>query len=138
MLRIIRIYLRRATGRLDVVANLTTENIALRKQLIVLDQNQSRPKLRDVDRLFWVLLSSIWSGWRNALAIVQPDRPATFRPAAIDCKVTEAPQKFYVSARQRHIRQQRKCCICAARKFDGGGINALAPYNGATYRAARI
>jgi hypothetical protein len=31
-----------------------------------------RPQLRSVDRLFWVLLSRIWSNWREALAEAVP------------------------------------------------------------------
>jgi transposase InsO family protein len=60
-------------GRLNIVANLTAENIALRQQLIVLKRYQNRPTLKERDRLFWVLLSRIWSGWRSAVLIVQPD-----------------------------------------------------------------
>jgi transposase InsO family protein len=52
---------------------LTAENIALRQQLIVLNRNSSSPKLKERDRLFWVAISRIWSGWRDALLIVQPD-----------------------------------------------------------------
>jgi hypothetical protein len=62
-----------ATRRINIVARLTAENIALRQQLIVLKRNQYRPALNERDRLFWVLLSHIWSGWRSAIVIVQPD-----------------------------------------------------------------
>ena len=60
-------------GELNIIGNLAAENIALRHQLIVLKRNQKRPTLKERDRLFWVLLSRIWSGWRNAIYIVQPD-----------------------------------------------------------------
>ena len=73
MLRIIRICRRWVYRRLTIVANLTAENIALRQQLIVLNRKQSRPKLKERDRLFWVILSRIWAGWRSAVVIVQPD-----------------------------------------------------------------
>jgi transposase InsO family protein len=63
----------RVSQRLNIVANLTAENLALRHQLVVLKRNQKRPKLKERDRLFWVVLSRIWSGWRNAVFIVQPD-----------------------------------------------------------------
>ncbi len=59
--------------RLNVVAKLSTENIALRHQLAVLNMRQRHPVVRDRDRLFWVLLSHIWSGCRNAIKIVQPE-----------------------------------------------------------------
>jgi hypothetical protein len=32
-----------------------------------------RPKLRTTDRLFWVGLARVWTGWRQALVIVSPD-----------------------------------------------------------------
>ncbi len=32
-----------------------------------------RPKIRWVDRLFWVVLSRIWSPWRKSLFIVKPE-----------------------------------------------------------------
>ena len=33
----------------------------------------ARPKVRGRDRLFWVALSRVWPGWRQALVIVSPD-----------------------------------------------------------------
>ena len=52
---------------------LVTENLALRQQLAVLKHRHPRPRLTAADRLFWVLLATIWSGWRGALHIVQPE-----------------------------------------------------------------
>ena len=59
--------------RLNIVANLAAENIALRHQLAVLNREQKHPRLKERDRLFWIFLSHIWSGWRNSIKIVQPD-----------------------------------------------------------------
>ncbi|HIA48911.1 MAG TPA: integrase [Candidatus Hydrogenedentes bacterium] len=59
--------------QLNIVGNLTAENLALRHQLNVLKRNQKRPKLKERDRLFWVFLSRFWSGWRSTVMIVQPD-----------------------------------------------------------------
>ena len=73
MLKIIRNCRHWVSQRLNIVASLTAENLALRQQLIVLKRNQNRPVLKDRDRLFWMILSRIWSGWRNAILIVQPD-----------------------------------------------------------------
>ena len=73
MQRIIRNCFRWATRKLNIVAYLTAENLALRQQLIVLKRTQNRPKLKERDRLFWVIVSRAWSGWRDALLIVQPD-----------------------------------------------------------------
>lgn len=52
---------------------LVLENLALRHQLAVLQRTVKRPRLGRRDRVFWGLLSQIWSGWRGALAIVRPD-----------------------------------------------------------------
>ena len=59
--------------RLNIFASPTAENIALRNQLIVVKRDQNRAALKERDRLFWVILSRIWSGWRDAVVIVQPD-----------------------------------------------------------------
>ena len=53
---------------------LQLENLALRHQIGVLQRAaRKRPKLTPGDRLLWVWLSRIWSGWRSALAIVKPE-----------------------------------------------------------------
>jgi putative transposase len=52
--------------------SLVFENLALRHQLAVLQRTAPRPRLRTSDRLLWVLLSRIWSGWTPAVSVVQP------------------------------------------------------------------
>ena len=49
------------------------ENLALRHQLAVYKKMVNRPKLLSSDRLFWVALSRVWAGWRQALVIVSPN-----------------------------------------------------------------
>src|SRR5713226_4167725 len=49
------------------------ENLALRHQLAVYKKTVTRPKVRRSDRLFWVALSRVWAGWRQALVIVSPN-----------------------------------------------------------------
>ena len=53
-------------------ADLVAENVALRHQLACSVHRGHRPRLRPVDRFFWVLLSRFWSGWRESLAVVKP------------------------------------------------------------------
>ncbi len=53
-------------------ADLVAENVALRHQLSCFMHRGHRPRLRPVDRVFWVLLSTFWSGWRESLAFVKP------------------------------------------------------------------
>src|SRR5712692_8700753 len=52
---------------------LAAEILALRHQLAVLQRTTpKRPRLRPIYRLLWVLLSSVWSNWRQAVQIVTP------------------------------------------------------------------
>ena|SRR2546421_6749248 len=51
---------------------LALENLALRHQLAVYRRTAPRPKLRTTDRLFWVGLARVWTGWRQSLVIVTP------------------------------------------------------------------
>jgi len=48
------------------------ECLAVRQQLAVLNRKTPRPRLHPSDRWFWVLISSFWPDWRDALAIVKP------------------------------------------------------------------
>ena len=54
---------------------LQAEVLALRHQILVLQRgNQKRRvKVSPADRLLWVWLSRLWSGWRSALRIVKPE-----------------------------------------------------------------
>ena len=54
-------------------AALPWENLALRHQLGVLQRSVKRPKLASPDRLLWVWLCAVWSGWRSALILVTPN-----------------------------------------------------------------
>jgi hypothetical protein len=61
----------RATIRFRL--EVATEVLALRHQLAVLQRaTPKRPRLRPIDRLVWVLLSSVWPNWRRAIQIVTP------------------------------------------------------------------
>src|SRR6266436_4098525 len=57
------------------------ENLALRQQLVVYKRTATRPRIRETDRLFWVWLTRIWTGWKQPLVIVTPD-PALRGPPA--------------------------------------------------------
>src|SRR5256886_6936974 len=52
---------------------LALENLALRQQLAAYKRTVPRPKLCTTDRLLWVGLARVWTGWRRALVIVSPD-----------------------------------------------------------------
>ena len=54
-------------------AGLVAENLCLRQQLVVLKRRQQRPRLRNSDRRFWILVSRSIADWRDTLIIVQPE-----------------------------------------------------------------
>jgi putative transposase len=54
-------------------AAIAAENLALRQQLAVLRVSAKRPRLRKRDRIFWLWLSRLWSGWRSCRMIVKPE-----------------------------------------------------------------
>jgi putative transposase len=50
------------------------EIVALRHQIAILQRSAPRRlRLKQSDRLLWILLSRFWSGWRRCLHIVKPD-----------------------------------------------------------------
>lgn len=53
--------------------SLLLENLALRQQLSVVKASCPRSQLTSPDRLFWMVLQKYWSGWKQALIIVQPE-----------------------------------------------------------------
>jgi hypothetical protein len=53
-------------------ASLVAENLVLRQQLAILRRANPRPRLRPIDRAFWVVVSRVWSRWADSLAIVRP------------------------------------------------------------------
>jgi putative transposase len=52
---------------------LALENLALRQQLAVWKARQPRPRLTEIDRIFWIVLSSLWKNWRSSLQVVRPE-----------------------------------------------------------------
>jgi len=51
------------------------------KQLAVFQRKQSRPKLRRIDRLFWIVLRSLWPCWTESLIIVKPETVVSWHRA---------------------------------------------------------
>jgi len=60
--------------------HLVIESLALRQQLATF-ASRLHPDIRPADRVFWVLLRRVWSGWAGALAIVRPDTVARWHRA---------------------------------------------------------
>ncbi len=60
-------------SKFSITANLAMENLALRQQLAIMKRTCKRPQLQPKDRLFWVLISRLWSRWLEVLIIVKPE-----------------------------------------------------------------
>src|SRR2546422_5148668 len=52
---------------------LAVETLALRQQLAVWKAREPRPRLTEMDRIFWVVLSRLWTSWRHSLQVVRPE-----------------------------------------------------------------
>jgi len=72
MLTFVFAVLRGVTSVLQTRRQLVLENLALRHQQLVLNRTTKTPTFRKCDRLFWVMLRTIWSRWAKVLVIVQP------------------------------------------------------------------
>ena len=72
MLRLLVALLPTLRSALRFRRDLVVENLALRQQLAT-RVSRRRPVIRPADRLFWILLRRLWSGWAESLAIVQPN-----------------------------------------------------------------
>ena len=63
---------------------LALENLALRHQLAVYKRTVPRPRLRRSDRLWWVWLAKVWTGWRAALVDRAPDTVLRWRRRRVE------------------------------------------------------
>lgn len=59
--------------------DLVLENVALRHQIEVLERSGRRPQFTNADRLVWVVLSTVWPRWPEALEIVNVDTVKRWR-----------------------------------------------------------
>ncbi|MBN1770171.1 MAG: integrase, partial [Deltaproteobacteria bacterium] len=74
MLGIIRDAARAIWRAITRTKELAAENVALRHQLdVALRPARPRRQLALRDRVLWVWLSRLWSGWKDAVRIVQPE-----------------------------------------------------------------
>ena len=59
------------------------------------------PRLGSLDRLFWVTLRRLWSGWRKPLVVVTPETVVSARAAA---SITDATDQNSGLMGYSHIR----------------------------------
>src|SRR5713101_2746425 len=74
------------------------ENAAPRLQLAAFQRKRKRPVLTTFDRVFWVNLRRLWSGWRRLLHYVQADTVARWQ--------RERFRRFWARLSKRHGRRQ--------------------------------
>jgi hypothetical protein len=74
------------------------ENAALRLQLAAFQRERKQPVLTTLDRVFWITLRRLWSGWRRPLLYVQPDTVAGWQ--------RERFRRFWARLSKRHGRRR--------------------------------
>jgi hypothetical protein len=72
MTPVLRHFLGWLIGAFRSRVDLILENLALRQQLLALHAKRPRPRLRSFDKIFWVALRRLWSGWKKSLVLVTP------------------------------------------------------------------
>jgi AraC-like DNA-binding protein len=88
---------------------LTAETLALRHQLAVLQRTTpKRPRLRPIDRLVWMLLSSVWPNWQSHGDLRRPWLPlavhaASASPAEVRLVEDTLHARFFQDFRPRLI-----------------------------------
>ena len=51
---------------------LLLENAAPRHQVAVLKRTAKRPRIKDSDRIFWIMMRRVLKDWQDALIFVKP------------------------------------------------------------------
>src|SRR5215472_8466299 len=77
---------------------ISIENAALRLQLAAFQRTRKRPVLMTFDRVFWITLRRLWSGWRRPLLYVQADTVARWQ--------RERFHRFWARLSKRHGRRR--------------------------------
>jgi transposase InsO family protein len=72
MLRMLRLLFGLIISCVSSRQNLLVENLALRQQLSVLKLRHPQPRLSALDKIFWMMLRKLWSGWKQSLILVRP------------------------------------------------------------------
>src|SRR5881628_404950 len=73
MARWLGILIRTLRSTVRTHRELALENLALRQQLAAWKAREPRPRLTEMDWIFWVFLFRLWTGWRHSLQVVRPE-----------------------------------------------------------------
>ena len=89
--------------------DLLLENLALRQQPEALKQRNPQPRFATSDRLFWVILRQFWSGWKQALILVQPETVVRWHRSGF--------KAYWTWLSRHHLRPGRKGIIPELRQL---------------------
>src|ERR1019366_5468309 len=73
MFRFIVLCLGMLVRLMRVRRSLLLDNLALRQQLAVLKRQHPKPRIGLLDKLFWVAVRRVWSGWKQSLIVATPE-----------------------------------------------------------------
>jgi transposase InsO family protein len=73
MISLLRHFVGWLVGAFRSREDLMLENLALRQQLLALRAKRPRRRLGSFDKVFWVALRKLWSGWKKPLLLVTPE-----------------------------------------------------------------
>jgi putative transposase len=91
--------------------DLILENIALRQQLLALHAKRPRRRLSTMQKLFWVVLRRLWSGWQKPLILVTPRTVVEWRRAGFRLYWTWVSRARRVGGRRR-VSKEVRALIC--------------------------
>src|SRR5271165_4345105 len=107
MFRLLRLILGLARRSLRTRRDLLLENLVLRQQLSVLKRRHAKPKIATIDKLFWVCIRQIWSGWKGPLGLVHPDSVTRWHRAGFRLYWSLLSKPHKPAGRQRISKQVR-------------------------------
>jgi putative transposase len=87
--------------------DLVLENLALRRQLLALHTQQPRRRLTVQHKLFWVALSTLWSGWTKPLILVTPRTVVNWHRAGFRLYWTWVSRVSQLGGRKRVSKEVR-------------------------------
>src|ERR1700693_5119358 len=73
MFQILRLFLGTIARIFCARRRLVLENLVLRQQLAVFKRRHPRPRLKLLDKVFWVAARQVWCDWKQSLLIVLPE-----------------------------------------------------------------
>ena len=96
------------------------EILALRQRLAIYERSARRPRLPAHERVCWVWLSRLWTGWRCALVIVKPETVVVWH-------------RFRTAQGDHDAMFSARCASTTCRRWYGGATSrapALAVHRG--------